>query len=129
VTVKRTILVVEDEKDIRELIGFHLEQQGYATREADTGEAALAQIATERPALVMLDIMLPGTDGLEVCRRLRTSEATQAIPIIMLTARAAEVDRVIGLEVVTEQREHEAALPLERTMASTTVTSQSTKQW
>jgi len=99
VTVKRTILVVEDEKDIRELIGFHLEQQGYAVREADTGEAAFTQIATERPALVMLDIMLPGPDGLEVCRRLRSSEATQAIPIIMLTARAAEVDRVIGLEL------------------------------
>jgi two-component system alkaline phosphatase synthesis response regulator PhoP len=97
--VKRTILVVEDERDIRELVRFHLAQEGYAVREADSGEAALAQVATERPALVVLDIMLPGTDGLEVCRRMRSAEATHNIPIIMLTARAGEVDRVIGLEM------------------------------
>ncbi|HEV7730557.1 MAG TPA: response regulator [Candidatus Binatia bacterium] len=97
--VKRTILVVEDEKDIRELVRFHLAQEGYAVREADSGESALAQVATERPALVVLDIMLPGTDGLEVCRRLRSAEATHNVPIIMLTARAGEVDRVIGLEM------------------------------
>lgn len=97
--VKRTILVVEDERDIRELVRFHLAQEGYAVREADTGEAALAQVAVERPALVVLDLMLPGTDGLEVCRRLRNGEATHTTPIIMLTARAAEVDRVIGLEM------------------------------
>src|SRR6185295_19987645 len=97
--VKRTILVVEDERDIRELVRFHLAQEGYSVREADSGESALAQVATERPALVVLDIMLPGTDGLEVCRRLRSAEATHNIPIIMLTARAGEVDRVIGLEM------------------------------
>src|SRR5439155_631073 len=97
--VRRTTLVVEDEKDIRELVRFHLEQEGYAVREAETGEAALAQIAKERPALVVLDLMLPSTDGLEVCRRLRVAEATQGRPIIMLTAKAAEVDRVLGLEL------------------------------
>ena len=97
--VRRTILVVEDEKDIRELVRFHLEQEGYAVREAETGEAALAQIAKERPALLVLDLMLPSTDGLEVCRRLRVAEATQGLPIIMLTAKAAEVDRVLGLEL------------------------------
>jgi two-component system OmpR family response regulator len=99
VGVKRTILVVEDEKDIRDLVRFHLEQEGYATREAESGETALAQVAAERPALVVLDLMLPGTDGLEVCRRLRAAEATAAVPIVMLTARAAEVDRVLGLEM------------------------------
>jgi DNA-binding response OmpR family regulator len=99
VPVKRTILVVEDEKDIRELVRFHLEQEGYTVREADTGESALAQVAADRPALVVLDIMLPGTDGIEVCRRMRSAESTHSIPIIMLTARAAEVDRVIGLEM------------------------------
>jgi len=99
VGVKRTILVVEDEKDIRELVRFHLEQEGYAVREADSGERALQQIASERPALVVLDIMLPATDGLEVCRRLRASEATRTLPVIMLTAKAAEVDRVLGLEL------------------------------
>ncbi len=97
--VKRTILVVEDEKDIRDLLRFHLEQEGYTVREADSGEAALAQVAAERPAMIVLDLMLPGTDGLEVCRRLRTAEATHAVPVIMLTARAAEVDRVLGLEL------------------------------
>jgi phosphate regulon transcriptional regulator PhoB len=99
VSLKRTILVVEDEKDIRELVRFHLEQEGYAVREAETGEAALTQVARERPALVVLDLMLPGTDGLEVCRRLRAAKATLTTPIIMLTARAAEVDRVLGLEM------------------------------
>ncbi len=98
-SVKRTILVVEDEKDIRELVRFHLEQEGYGVREADTGEKALSQIATEPPALVVLDLMLPGVDGLEVCRRLRGVEATRGIPIVMLTAKAAEVDRVLGLEM------------------------------
>jgi phosphate regulon transcriptional regulator PhoB len=99
VVVKRTILVVEDEKDIRDLVRFHLEQEGYGVREAETGEQALAQVATERPALVVLDLMLPGTDGLEVCRRVRAQTSTETLPVIMLTARAAEVDRVLGLEM------------------------------
>jgi phosphate regulon transcriptional regulator PhoB len=99
VAVKRTILVVEDEQDIRDLVRFHLEQEGYAVREADSGERALAQVASERPALIVLDLMLPGTDGLEVCRRLRAAEPTATLPIIMLTARAEELDRVLGLEM------------------------------
>ena len=96
--VKRTILVVEDEKDIRELVRFHLEQEGYAVREAESGESALTVVVAERPALVVLDLMLPAMDGLEVCRRLRAAEGTRALPVIMLTAKAAEVDRVLGLE-------------------------------
>jgi phosphate regulon transcriptional regulator PhoB len=99
VGVKRTILVVEDEKDIRDLVRFHLEQEGYTVREAETGEEALQRADTERPALVVLDIMLPGTDGLEVCRRLRSGATTANTPIVMLTARAAEVDRILGLEI------------------------------
>jgi len=99
VALKRTILVVEDEKDIRELVRFHLEQEGYAVQEADSGESALDQVAVQRPALVILDLMLPGTDGVEVCRRLRIQHANNPIPVIMLTARAAEVDRVLGLEL------------------------------
>jgi len=96
--VKRRILVVEDEKDIRELVRFHLEQDGYEVAEAETGEDALRRVAGERPALVVLDLMLPGVDGLEVCRRLR-AEPAGTIPVIMLTAKAAEVDRVLGLEI------------------------------
>ncbi|HEY8201479.1 MAG TPA: response regulator, partial [Actinomycetota bacterium] len=97
--VKRTILIVEDEKDIRELVRFHLEQEGYGVLEAESGEEALRRAEAERPALVVLDIMLPGTDGLQVCRRLRATSATSALPIVMLTAKAAEVDRVLGLEI------------------------------
>ncbi len=91
--------MVEDEQDIRELVRFHLEHEGYAVREAESGEAALTLAAAERPALIVLDLMLPGTDGLEVCRRLRAAEATRTLPIVMLTAKAEEVDRVLGLEL------------------------------
>jgi phosphate regulon transcriptional regulator PhoB len=97
--LRRTILVVEDEKDIRELVRFHLEQEGFTVREAESGEEALERVAADRPALVVLDIMLPGSDGLEVCRRLRASANTASLPIVMLTAKAAEVDRVLGLEI------------------------------
>jgi phosphate regulon transcriptional regulator PhoB len=96
---KPTVLVVEDEKDIRELVRFHLEQEGYAVREAASGEVAAAQLRLGPPDLVLLDIMLPGTDGLTLCRRLRAEPATAMVPIIMLTAKAAEVDRVLGLEM------------------------------
>jgi two-component system alkaline phosphatase synthesis response regulator PhoP len=99
VPVKRTLLVVEDEKDIRELLRFHLEQEGYTVREAESGEDALKRAEAERPALVLLDLMLPGADGLEVCRRLRAGAGATQVPIIMLTAKAAEVDRVLGLEI------------------------------
>jgi phosphate regulon transcriptional regulator PhoB len=96
---KPTVLVVEDEKDIRELVRFHLEQEGYLVREADSGEGLTAHLQAGAPDLVLLDIMLPGTDGLTLCRRLRASAATAGVPIIMLTAKAAEVDRVLGLEM------------------------------
>jgi phosphate regulon transcriptional regulator PhoB len=96
---KPVVLVVEDEKDIRELVRFHLEQEGYVVREADSGEAATAQVSAGTPDLVLLDIMLPGTDGLSLCRRLRAQTSTAGVPIIMLTAKAAEVDRVLGLEM------------------------------
>jgi len=96
---KPTVLVVEDEKDIRELVRFHLAQEGYDVREADSGEAAAAHLQAGVPDLVVLDIMLPGTDGLALCRRLRATGPTASVPIIMLTAKAAEVDRVLGLEM------------------------------
>jgi phosphate regulon transcriptional regulator PhoB len=99
IEAKPTVLVVEDEKDIRELVRFHLEQEGYVVREADSGEAATAHLQSGTPDLVLLDIMLPGTDGLTLCRRLRAQAATASVPIIMLTAKAAEVDRVLGLEM------------------------------
>jgi phosphate regulon transcriptional regulator PhoB len=95
---KKTILVVEDEPDIRELVRYNLEQAGFRVAEAEDGEGALRQVGAERPALVILDLMLPQGDGLEVCRILRRDRATAHLPIVMLTAKAAEVDRVLGLE-------------------------------
>ena len=96
---KPTILIVEDEADIRELVRYHLEQEGYAVEEADSGEKGLERAAATRPALVVLDLMLPGTDGLEVCRRLRTDDTLRELPVIMLTAKGTEVDRILGLEL------------------------------
>jgi two-component system, OmpR family, alkaline phosphatase synthesis response regulator PhoP len=99
VEAKRKILLVEDEHDIRELVRYNLEIEGFAVVEASDGEIALRLATTERPALVILDLMLPGVPGLEVCRLLRTKEATLQVPILMLTARASEVDKVLGLEM------------------------------
>ena len=96
---KRKVLVVEDEKDIRDLIRYNLEQDGFVVLEADEGELALALVKRERPALVILDIMLPGMSGLDICRAIRHDDETTAVPILMLTARAAEVDKVVGLEM------------------------------
>ena len=98
VETKKKVLVVEDEPDIRELVRYNLEQAGFRVVEADDGEAALQQVKREQPALVILDLMLPHGDGLEICRILRGTPETAATPIVMLTAKAAEVDRVLGLE-------------------------------
>ena len=95
----REILVVDDEPDIRRLVVLHLEREGFRCRSAASGPDALREAAARPPALVVLDLMLPGLDGLEVCRRLRADAATAGVPIIMLTAKADEVDRVVGLEV------------------------------
>ncbi len=94
-----TILIVEDEPDIANLVKFHLEKAGLPARVVADGKQALDLIVRDRPELIILDLMLPGLDGLEVCRRLRGSSATQGIPIIMLTAKAEEVDRILGLEM------------------------------
>jgi two-component system, OmpR family, phosphate regulon response regulator PhoB len=91
------VLVVEDEPDIRGLIVHHLERDGFRCRVAGTGPDALAAVRSAVPDLVVLDLMLPGMDGLEVCRRLRAGAAT--VPVIMFTAKADEVDRVVGLEL------------------------------
>ena len=94
-----TILAVDDEVHILELISFNLKAAGYHVVTALTGEEALKRCEVERPSLVLLDIMLPGIDGLEVCRRLKGDRMTNNIPIIMLTARGDEVDKILGLEL------------------------------
>jgi two-component system, OmpR family, alkaline phosphatase synthesis response regulator PhoP len=93
------ILVVDDEENIRALVRFNLEKAGYQIMEASNGKNALEIIAEDRPDLIILDLMLPVIDGLDVCRKLKGSLITSAIPIIMLTAKSDEVDRVIGLEL------------------------------
>jgi len=93
---KETILVVDDEKNIVELARLYLEDAGYVVESAYDGAEALAKIRSLRPALVVLDLMLPELDGWEVCRRVR---ATSDVPIIMLTARSEDVDKIVGLEL------------------------------
>jgi DNA-binding response OmpR family regulator len=96
VTGEATILLVDDEDSIQQLLTFPLEREGYRVVQARDGEEALRRFAETPVDLVVLDVMLPKLDGLEVCRRLRT---TSAVPIIMLTARDDEVDKVLGLEL------------------------------
>jgi len=95
---KTRILVVEDDEDILELVSYNLEKEGYQVVRAMTGEEALACVEEEAPHLVLLDLMLPEIDGLEVCRRLKREEESAAIPIVMLTAKGEETDIVTGLE-------------------------------
>jgi two-component system phosphate regulon response regulator PhoB len=94
-----TILAVEDEDDIAELIRYNLEREGYRVVTTSTGEAALQEAVRRVPNLVLLDLMLPGVDGLEVCRRLKGDNRTANIPVIMVTARGEEADIVAGLEL------------------------------
>ncbi len=96
---KKTILVVEDEEDILALLHFNLIKAGYLADCVAHGEEALQAVAAHKPDLILLDLMLPGIDGLEICRRLRAAEATSEIPIIMLTACGEEADVVRGLEL------------------------------
>jgi two-component system phosphate regulon response regulator PhoB len=97
--MKPKILVVDDEPDALEILGFKLKEAGFVPLFARDGLRALAAARDERPALIVLDLMLPEVDGLEVCKILRRDPATASIPILMLTARAAERDRVLGLEL------------------------------
>ena len=98
-TTKPKILVVDDEPDAVELIEFNLKANGYEVATAADGEEALQKARAILPSLIILDIMLPEVDGMEVCKILRRDQRTQNIPIIMLTAKAAEIDRVLGLEL------------------------------
>ena len=95
----KKILIVEDEHDILQLIKLYLEKEGFRTVAATTGAEGLRQVKQEKPDLVVLDLMLPEIDGLEVCKRLRSAPETAMLPIIMLTAKAEESDTVIGLEL------------------------------
>ena len=93
------ILVAEDDRDIADLIAHYLHKQGWTSHIASAGDEALAYARRQPVDLVILDVMLPGLSGLEICRALRGDKATEAIPIIMVTAHAEETDRIVGLEI------------------------------
>jgi DNA-binding response OmpR family regulator len=95
-TATQSVLVVEDEASIASFVSLYLKNAGYAVRSASTGGEALSQVAVETPSLIVLDLMLPDIDGIEVCKRIRQRSD---VPILMLTARDEDVDRIIGLEV------------------------------
>jgi two-component system phosphate regulon response regulator PhoB len=96
---RETILIVDDEEDILELLNYNLSREGYKVISATTGEEGLKLARTKSPDLMILDLMLPGVDGLEVCRELKSDKNTANIPIIMLTAKSEEADMVTGLEL------------------------------
>ena len=93
------VLIVDDEEDIRELVELYMSREGYEVRSCDTGEQALNLAQAYLPDLIVLDLMLPGMNGLDVCRQLKSDTQTQRIPIIMLTAKGEEADIVSGLEL------------------------------
>jgi phosphate regulon transcriptional regulator PhoB len=97
--MKTKILVVDDEKDILELITYNLQKEGFYVEVSPDGEDALKKIRSERFDLVLLDLMLPGMQGMEICRNLKSGDGTAPIPIIMLTAKSEELDKVLGLEM------------------------------
>ncbi|MEW6138959.1 MAG: response regulator [Thermodesulfobacteriota bacterium] len=96
---KEKILVVDDEEDILELVKYNLEKEGFRVHCVDSGEAALTHVREDSPDVIVLDLMLPGVGGLDVCRELKTRPETALIPIIMLSARSEDADIVAGLEL------------------------------
>jgi two-component system phosphate regulon response regulator PhoB len=95
----KTILIIEDERDLLDLVAFHLEREGYRVLTSLDGKDGLETARTRLPDLIILDLMLPGIMGTDICRILKNSDKTSSIPIIMLTAKGEEIDRVVGFEV------------------------------
>lgn len=97
--MKETILIVEDEKDIVKMLEYNLKKEGFKTLSNRDGESAITSAVKEHPDLIILDLMLPGIDGLDVCKTLKSDNKTASIPIIMLTAKSQESDKIVGLEI------------------------------
>jgi two-component system, OmpR family, phosphate regulon response regulator PhoB len=95
----KTILIIEDETDLAELVAFNLEKEGYRPLIAPDGPSGLEAVRNNSPDLVLLDIMLPGMSGIDICKVLKGSEKTARVPVIMMTAKGEEIDRVVGFEV------------------------------
>ena len=96
---KVSIVIVEDDRDILKLLAYNFRAGGYEVATCETGHEAISLVKQRLPDLVLLDLMIPGVDGLEVCKELKRNPATSKIPVIMLTARGEEVDRIVGLEL------------------------------
>jgi len=96
---KESVLIIEDDKNITELVKYNLEQEGYRVQSSARGDSGLEIARKNHPDLMILDLMLPGLDGLEICRILKQNSKTAAIPIIMLTAKSEEADKIVGLEL------------------------------
>lgn len=98
-SMTKTVLVVDDEAHIQELIRFNLEKNGFDVITADNGLDALKLAETKKPDLIFLDLMLPGMDGLDVCKNIRRNPSIESIPIVMITAKGEELDKILGLEL------------------------------
>ena len=98
----QNILIIEDEEDIRELVRYNLEREKFKVDEAESGEEGLKAAARKKPDLILLDLMLPGKDGMQVCRELKQNEETRDIPVVMMTAKGEESDIIAGLELGAE---------------------------
>jgi two-component system alkaline phosphatase synthesis response regulator PhoP len=96
---KGIVLIIDDEADLIELVRYNLENEGFTVISAVDGESGLSLAVSQKPDIIVIDLMLPGIDGLEVCRRLRADGGTARIPIVILTAKASEADRIVGLEL------------------------------
>ncbi len=120
-----TVLVVDDEPIVREVVVSYLQREGYRTLEAADGDRARALLESESPSLVVLDVMLPGVDGLELCRWIR---ARSELPVIMLTARGEETDRIVGLELGADDYVTKPFSPRELTARVRTVLRRSSRE-
>lgn len=98
----QNILIIEDEEDIRELVRYNLEREKFTVEEVESGEEGLKRAARNQPDLILLDLMLPGKDGMQVCRELKQNDDCRAIPVVMMTAKGEESDIVAGLELGAE---------------------------
>jgi two-component system alkaline phosphatase synthesis response regulator PhoP len=98
-TMTKTVLIVDDEKDIRDLLAYNLSKEGFAVLTAADGNEALSQLENHKVSIVVLDIMMPGLDGFEVCKRIRANKLWENLPVIFLTARSSEIDQIVGLEL------------------------------
>ena len=97
--MQEKILIIEDERDIARMLEYNLKKEGFRTIGASDGREALRRVERERPDIILLDLMLPEIDGLEVCRELKRNRDTAGIPVIMLTAKSQETDKIVGLEL------------------------------